>query len=122
MRHVMAHQSERGLQSNAVAIHHLTCCGLTSKAGFDTHQEPSEVEAMDLRRHELISERLDGLKTRGIVSEYLVAWRGHSGHLEPNVTVWNNDVLSDQQLTKELESLLAEMVCPAAVTVHADAR
>jgi hypothetical protein len=79
-----------------------------------------EVRTMDTALHDKISERLDGLKRRGIVSEYLVAWTGRSGHLQPKIAVWSAEVPGDRTLAQELASLLADLGCAPAVTVLHD--
>jgi len=43
---------------------------------------------MDLAKHEAIAGKLEAGKIAGWLSEYLVAWHGPSGRLEPEVTVW----------------------------------
>ncbi len=77
---------------------------------------------MNTALHEQISERLDGLKRRGLVSEYLVAWRGAAGRLEPRIAVWGADSRGAGDLTAELAALLADLVPAAAVTVLPDER
>ena len=72
---------------------------------------------MDLGIQELISTRLDGLKQRSVISEFLVAWHGPSGRLVPNVTVWNSGMMGDQELTDEIGWLLAEIVSRSDITV-----
>jgi len=72
---------------------------------------------MDPGIQELISTRLDGLKQRSVISEFLVAWHGPSGRLVPNVTVWNNGIVGDQELTDEIGWLLAELVSMSDITV-----
>jgi hypothetical protein len=43
---------------------------------------------MDLDVHTRIAKPLEELKTCGSVSEYLIAWSGPAGQLDPKVTVW----------------------------------
>lgn len=44
---------------------------------------------MTLRHHDRIADRLDRVKGQGLISEYLVSWRGHGGRLTPKVVVWS---------------------------------
>jgi hypothetical protein len=53
---------------------------------------------MNLDMHQAIAGKLEAGKLAGWLSEYLVAWHGPSGHLEPEVTVWRtylSGLLSD---------------------------
>jgi hypothetical protein len=77
---------------------------------------------MDTALHTLISERLDDLKRRGLVSDYLVAWRGLAGQLEPRIAVWGGQLPDAADLARELAAALAGLVAPAAVTVREDGR
>ena len=73
---------------------------------------------MDAGVQELISERLDSLKGRGAITDYLIAWRGPSGRLSPNVTVWSGSGADmGQQLEAELQWMLAEIVPAHDITV-----
>jgi hypothetical protein len=76
---------------------------------------------MDTGMHELISQRLEDLKVRGEISEYLVAWRGPSGRLSPNVTVWSPASTFQEQLASEVQWLLGELVPSSEITIIASA-
>jgi hypothetical protein len=71
---------------------------------------------MDTGVHDLICERLETLKNRGAISDYFVAWRGPSGRLDPNVTIWSTSA-DGGQLDSELRWLLGELVPPSEFTV-----
>jgi hypothetical protein len=71
---------------------------------------------MDVEIQRLISDRLETLKSRGWVSEYLIAWRGHGGRLEPNVTVWAR-VAPHEALEVELKWLVGDLVRSSDLTV-----
>ena len=43
----------------------------------------------DLENHDDIASVLDEVRGRGLISEYLVSWRGREGRLTPSVTVWS---------------------------------
>jgi hypothetical protein len=75
---------------------------------------------MDVEIQRLISERLEGLKNRGLVSEYLIAWRGQAGRLEPNVTVWAR-MAEHQSLEIELKWLVGDLVHSSDLTLLAAA-
>ena len=65
---------------------------------------------MDYEIHKLISRRLDQLKDRGWVSEYLISWKGHSGRLDPNVAVWMAGNCTEDDLADELRWLVRDLV------------
>ncbi len=44
---------------------------------------------MALENHARITRLLERVKSRGLISEYLVSWTGRRGHLRPKVTVWH---------------------------------
>jgi hypothetical protein len=41
------------------------------------------------QHHDRIAGTLDLVKGQGLISEYLVSWRGHGGRLEPKVVAWS---------------------------------
>jgi len=52
------------------------------------------------------------------LADYLIAWRGPSGRVNPNVTVWSGpDLKVAQQLEAELHWMLAEIVAASDITV-----
>lgn len=65
---------------------------------------------MDLTAHNAISGRLEAGKVAGWLSEYLVAWHGAEGDLEPNVTVWRSPDQNDDTVMVYLNGLLAGLV------------
>jgi hypothetical protein len=65
---------------------------------------------MDVDIHQLISDRLDGLKDKGLLSEYLISWNGHSGRLFPKVAVWAAGNGTDEDLAGELRWLIGDLV------------
>ena len=44
---------------------------------------------MTFQHHDQIAGTLDLVKGQGLISEYLVSWRGRDGRLEPKVVVWS---------------------------------
>jgi hypothetical protein len=60
---------------------------------------------MDVHTHNRISERLEKLKARGSLSEYLIAWSGPSGQLVPDVTVWRGNCQEAQLRQTLIESI-----------------
>lgn len=71
---------------------------------------------MDVGLHKLISDRLDQLKGRGEVTDYLVAWRGPSGQLSPNVTIWHRDAASEK-LQMQIRWLIGDLVSESEIQV-----
>ncbi len=43
---------------------------------------------MTFQHHDRIAGRLDRAKGQGLISEYLVSWRGRGGELKPRVVAW----------------------------------
>lgn len=74
---------------------------------------------MDLDMHQAIAGKLEAGKLAGWLSEYLVAWHGPSGELEPEVTVWRSSDQNDETIKAYLSGLLSDLV-PARGIVIAD--
>jgi hypothetical protein len=74
---------------------------------------------MDLRAHNTIAGKLEEGKTRGWLSDYLVAWHGPSGHLSPNVTVWGAACRSEDELKVYLAGLLTGIVPTDSIFIEA---
>lgn len=73
---------------------------------------------MDLRAHNTIAGKLEEGKTRGWLSDYLVAWHGPSGHLAPNVTVWRTADRSEDEVKLYLAGLLTGFVPWDSISVE----
>ncbi len=54
------------------------------RSGNDWHRTD-----MALENHDRIARSLDRIKRNGLISEYLVSWKGRGGRLMPKVTVWH---------------------------------
>lgn len=65
---------------------------------------------MDLTKHEAIAGKLEEGKLAGWLSDYLVAWRGPSGELAPNVTVWRTAQRSDEEVRRYVIERLTGVV------------
>lgn len=72
---------------------------------------------MDLNLHDAIAGRLEASKAAGWLSEYLVAWRGPSGELAPNVTVWSAAGRADEAVRAYVASALTGLVGTADIVV-----
>ena len=72
---------------------------------------------MDLGRHNAIAGTLEECKSRGWLSEYLVAWHGPSGQLAPNVTVWRTAERTEAEVKTYIAALLAGVVSAADIVV-----
>jgi hypothetical protein len=59
-----------------------------------------------LQHYARIAGRLDRAKGRGLISEYLVSWRGHGGRLTPKVVVWSETGARTQVRSELVRSLL----------------
>src|ERR1700755_1070706 len=65
---------------------------------------------MDLEAYEAIAGKLEVGKTAGWLSEYLVAWHGPSGCLEPEVTVWRTAECNDETVLARLRGVFRDPV------------
>ena len=65
---------------------------------------------MNVGIQQLIADRLDQLKDKGFLSEYLISWKGQAGRLDPNVTVWATGNASQVVLNEELRWLIGDLV------------
>ena len=55
--------------------------------------------------HQAIARKLESGKIAGWLSEYLVAWHGPRGQLEPEVTVWRAADQNDETVKAYLSGL-----------------
>lgn len=65
---------------------------------------------MDLTKHNAIAGKLEEGKSAGWLSDYLVAWRGPSGDLAPNVTVWRTLQHSEDEVRRYVIERLTDVV------------
>lgn len=72
---------------------------------------------MDLEAHEAIAGKLEAGKSAGWLSEYLVAWHGPSGRLEPEVTVWRGPDCNDETVMARLRGLLRDLVPARGIVI-----
>lgn len=72
---------------------------------------------MDLAKHEAIAGKLEAGKIAGWLSEYLVAWHGPSGSLEPEVTVWRSPGSSDDTVLAYLRRALSDLVPARGIVI-----
>ena len=72
---------------------------------------------MDLDMHLAIADKLEAGKLAGWLSEYLVAWHGPSGQLEPEVTVWRASDENDDTIKAYLSGLLSDLVPARGIVI-----
>jgi len=72
---------------------------------------------MDLEMHQAIAGKLEAGKLAGWLSEYLVAWHGPSGHLEPEVTVWRAADQNGDTVKAYLSGLLSDLVPARGIVI-----
>jgi hypothetical protein len=72
---------------------------------------------MNVELHQLISDRLDLLKQKRWVGDYLISWNGHGGRLVPKIAVWSAGNCSDDDLAGELNWLVGELVDASEITI-----
>jgi hypothetical protein len=70
--------------------------------------------------HDEIAGRLDRAKGQGLISEYLVSWRGRGDRLEPKVTVWREAGAMSTKLRDNLARSLAGLVPSGCILVLDD--
>jgi hypothetical protein len=51
---------------------------------------PMFVHEHQLHGHDEIVRLLEGIKKKGLISEYLVTWNGSEGQLTPKIMVWQD--------------------------------
>lgn len=62
---------------------------------------------VELNSHREIANVLDEVRDQGLISDYLVSWRGRDGRLEPKVAVWSDAESPAERVRDEiLQSLL----------------
>ena len=72
---------------------------------------------MDLDMHQAIAGKLEAGKLAGWLSDYLVAWHGPSGQLEPEVTVWRAADQNDDTIKAYLSGLLSDLVPARGIVI-----
>ena len=72
---------------------------------------------MDLDMHQAIAGKLEAGKLAGWLSDYLVAWHGPSGQLEPEVTVWRGSGQNGDTVKAHLSSLLSDLVPARGIVI-----
>ncbi len=71
--------------------------------------------------YDKIAVTLDRAKCQGLISEYLVSWRGRAGRLKPRVTVWRRaGGAASHKLRDNLAQSLFGLVPPARILVMDD--
>ncbi len=65
---------------------------------------------MAFDHQEQIAATLDLAKVQGLISEYLVSWRGAAGFLEPRVVVWSEPGAITDKLRGKLARQLFHLV------------
>ncbi len=75
---------------------------------------------MAFRDRHKIAGRLARAKGRGLISDYLVSWRGRGGRLEPKVTVWRDAGVMSGELRDRLVRSLAGLVRSGHILVLDD--
>jgi hypothetical protein len=73
--------------------------------------------AMNLDMHHAIAGKLESGKLAGWLSDYLVAWHGPRGRLEPEVTVWRTPDQNDETVKAYLNGLLSDLVPARGIVI-----
>ena len=72
---------------------------------------------MDFDMHHAIAGKLEAGKLAGGLSEYLVAWHGPSGQLQPEVTVWRSSDQNDETVRAYISGLLSDLVPTPGIVI-----
>jgi hypothetical protein len=75
---------------------------------------------MTLQNQDRITRSLERIKRHGLISEYLVSWKGRGGRLQPQVTVWREATLGSHEIEGELARHLSGLVPSRRIVVLAD--
>lgn len=67
--------------------------------------------------HQAIARKLESGKIAGWLSDYLVAWHGPRGRLEPEVTVWRAPDQNDETVMAYLNGLLSDLVPARGIVI-----
>ncbi len=75
---------------------------------------------MSLSHYDQIAGMLDRAKGQGLISEYLVSWRGRGGRLKPKVTVWRDTGAAPSKLRDKLAAALFGLVPSTSILIVDD--
>ncbi len=75
---------------------------------------------MAFPHYDKIAGTLDRAKGQGLISEYLVSWRGRGGRLTPKVTVWRKAGAASHKLRDRLAESLLGLVPSGRIRVVDD--
>jgi hypothetical protein len=73
---------------------------------------------MDPSLHRKIADRLERAKASGLIRDYLVAWVGRGGRLDPVVRGWSS--AQPESVQRRVAALLAGLVSAQNVRVRTD--
>ena len=77
-------------------------------------------EAAEIDNQQPIFERLEAAKRAGVISEYLLKWRGGSGGFTPKVTVWQRTSAANDFIRQQVVKLLRGLVASSQIFVLDD--
>ena len=75
---------------------------------------------MAFQHHDEIAGTLDRVKDQGLISEYLVSWRGRGGDLEPKLVVWSAAGTTPDRVRSSLVRSLVGLVPSTRILIVAD--
>ena len=79
-------------------------------------------EAEPIENQQPIVERLEAAKSVGLISDYLLRWRGTAASLSPKVTVWSGYPAQADTILHEVAARLAGLVGHGQIVVIEDER
>jgi hypothetical protein len=77
-------------------------------------------EATAITNQRRIVEQLEAAKRAGVISEYLLRWRGGAAGFKPKVTVWRTASIARDFVLRQLAGLLAGVVASTQIVVLDD--
>lgn len=75
---------------------------------------------MNVALHDAIADKLEPMKSSGLLSEYLISWVGTADHHDPNVTVWVGARVPQERLKGVVTCSLAGLVPASLITIALD--
>jgi hypothetical protein len=113
-------QTNRRNSCGAYAFSHRTIVLRIVPSGQRRERVMAMQEATEIENQRPIVERLEAAKRAGMISEYLLRWRGNATALMPKVTVWSTASIASDFVRRRVEKLLSGFVGAKQIVVLDD--
>jgi hypothetical protein len=77
-------------------------------------------EAVEIKNQGPIVDRLEAAKQAGVISDYLLRWRGDATGFMPKVTVWSTAAIATEFVRDQLIGILGDLVGATQIIVLED--